>query len=319
MTDARSLVDRRAAADQQQFLKVASAEEALQRFAAALRPQPLGVERVALARALNRVLAEGIQAPVDVPAFDRATVDGFALRSEDSVGAREDAPRVLDLTEEVLTPGVVPAVTVAAGRASVIATGGMLPRGADAVVMVEDTELVEEGGHSAVKVRRALPPGASISFAGSDIARGETLLRAGQLLTSREIGLLASVGVAEVPVFRRPRVAVISTGNELTPPGQPLPVGAAVRGGGRPTRSAPARGTDHAGHTQRPAIAAPDRAELPVQCLALHQQGLRPARRAAGRRGGTHRGMGYRSGHCSGAARADLRRVPAARPTLAVG
>jgi len=225
MTDARSLAERRAGAEQQQFLKVASAEEALQRFANALQPRPLGVERVTLARALNRVLAEHLQSPVDVPAFDRANVDGFALRAEDSVGAREDAPRLLALTEEVLTPGVVPAVTVTAGRASVIATGGMLPRGADAVVMVEDTELLEEPGQSAVKLRRALPPGAFISFAGSDIARGETILRAGQLLTSREIGLLAAVGLAEIPVHRRPRIAVISTGNELTQPGQPLPVG----------------------------------------------------------------------------------------------
>src|SRR6185369_4893990 len=100
MTDARSLADRRAGADQQQFLKVASAEEALKRFADALQPRPLGVERVGLALALNRVIAENIASPVDVPAFDRANVDGFALRAADSVGAREDAPRVLALTDE---------------------------------------------------------------------------------------------------------------------------------------------------------------------------------------------------------------------------
>lgn len=225
MTDARSLAERRAAADQQQFLKVASADEALQRFADALQPQPLGVERVALARALNRIVADDIQSPVDVPAFDRSNVDGFALRAEDSIGAREDAPRLLRLNDEVLTPGQVPQQAVAAGRATVIATGGMVPRGADAVVMVEDTELLEENGVQSISLRRALAPGAMIAFAGSDVARGETVLRRGQLLTSREIGLLAAVGLAEVPVFRRPRVAVISTGDELTPPGQPLPVG----------------------------------------------------------------------------------------------
>lgn len=226
MTDARSLTARRAAADQQQFLKVASADEALQRFADALQPAPLGVERVPLARALNRVLAAGVASPVDVPAFDRANMDGFAVRAADSAGAREDAPRVLALTAEVLTPGIVPAVAVAAGHASTIATGGMVPRGADAVVMVEDTELLEdEAGSMSVALRRALAPGTAITFAGADIARGETILRAGQLLTSREIGLLAAVGLAEVEVFRKPRIAVISTGDELTQPGQPLPVG----------------------------------------------------------------------------------------------
>jgi len=221
MVDAKSLMARRTAASQSQFLNVTSAEEALQRFRAALQPAPLGVERVPLAQALGRVVAENIESPVDVPGFDRANVDGFALRAQDTVGAREDAPRLLLLTDEVLTPGQAPAVTVTEGHATVIATGGMVPRGADAVVLVENTELVEQEGLQAVQIGKAVPAGSFITFAGTDIGRGETVLRAGQLLTSREIGLLAAVSLADVPVYRRPRVAVISTGDELVQPGEP--------------------------------------------------------------------------------------------------
>ena len=221
MVDASSLMARRTAASQRQFLNVATAEEAMQRFREALQPQPLGVGYVTLAQALGRVVAHDIDSPVDVPGFDRANVDGFALRAQDTVGAREDAPRLLQLTDEVLTPGRAPAVTVSAGQATLIATGGMLPRGADAVVLVEHTELVERDGRQLVQVSRTLPPGSFITFAGTDIGRGETVLHAGQLLTSREIGLLAAVGLAEVAVYRRPRVAVISTGDELVQPGEP--------------------------------------------------------------------------------------------------
>jgi putative molybdopterin biosynthesis protein len=221
MVDANTLMARRTAASQSQFLNVTTAEEALQRFRAALQPVPLGIERVPLAQALGRVVAENIESPVDVPGFDRANVDGFALRAQDTVGAREDAPRLLQLTDEVLTPGHAPAVTVTEGHATVIATGGMVPRGADAVVLVENTELVEQEGLQAVQVSKAVPAGSFITFAGTDIGRGETVLRAGQLLTSREIGLLAAVSLADVPVYRRPRVAVISTGDELVQPGDP--------------------------------------------------------------------------------------------------
>ena len=140
MSDAESLKARRAASRQRQFLDVVTAEEASRRFREALDPAPLGIERMPLDRALNRVLAADVAAQVDVPGFDRANVDGFAVRAEDTVGAREDSPRILRLTDEVLTPGVVPQLPVGPGQASLIATGGMVPRGSDAVVMVEDTE-----------------------------------------------------------------------------------------------------------------------------------------------------------------------------------
>ncbi len=102
----------------------------------------------------------------------------------------------------------------------------MIPRGADAVVMIEQTEAVEVAGEPAIAVRRTLAPGANISFAGSDITQGETVLWSGQALTARELGVLAALGVNEVSVFRRPRVAIISTGDEIVAPGQPLPMGA---------------------------------------------------------------------------------------------
>lgn len=224
--DAKTLLTRRLAATQAQFLDVVCAEEALARFRAALDPKPMEAESVCLDRALGRVLAESLESPIDVPGFDRANVDGFALRAADTRGAREDAPRLLRLTDEVLTPGRVPRLWVGEGEATVIATGGMVPRGADAVVLVEHTEIREGDGEPRVAISRPVAPGGFITFAGTDIGRGETVLRAGQVLGSREIGLLAAIGLAEVPVVRRPRVAVLSTGDELLAPGQaPRPGG----------------------------------------------------------------------------------------------
>jgi putative molybdopterin biosynthesis protein len=215
----------RRAARQQQFLEVVDRDEAEARFRRHLTLAPLGRETVALAGALGRVLAEDVIAGVDVPAFDRSSVDGFALRAADVAGASDESPRVLRLNTEILKPGVEPRVAVEPGTATIIATGGMLPRGADAIVMVEYTDARDEDGALLVDVRRPVAPGDSVAAAGSDIARGETVLRAGQVLSSREIGSLAAVGLAEVAVWRRPRVAIFSTGDEVVAPGQPLPPG----------------------------------------------------------------------------------------------
>lgn len=215
----------RRAARQEQFLEVIPAEEAMRRFRAALDLSPLPAERVALAQALGRVVAETIAAVADAPPFDRASVDGFAIRAADSAGATEAAPRRLRLNAEVLACGVAPAIEVGPGTATAISTGGVIPRGADAVVMIEQTDLAEGPEGPQVLLARAAAPGQFIAHAGSDIARGETVLRAGTLVTSREIGMLAAAGLGEVPVVRRPRVAVISTGDELHPPGTKLPPG----------------------------------------------------------------------------------------------
>jgi putative molybdopterin biosynthesis protein len=205
--------------DQDQFLTTLSREDALARFEAALFPRTVPSEMRSLADALGCALAQDVMAPVDVPPFDRANVDGFAVRSADLASVSETAPVRLTLTGEVIACGVAPVKPVLSGTATSIATGGPVPRGADAVVMVEHTQPV---GHRAIEVRRAASPGQHVSYAGSDIARGEALLRAGSMIGSREIGILAACGIAQVPVARRPRVAVLSTGDELVQPGQPL-------------------------------------------------------------------------------------------------
>lgn len=221
--DAGLLARVRASARQEQFLDVVSPAEARQRFEDAIDLSPLPSETVGLARALGRVLATDVAAGTDVPAFDRSGVDGFAVRAADTTGANDRAPRRLLLNVEVIACGHPPALEVLAGTATTIATGGAIPRGADAVVMIEHTELIETPEGPAVEVRRAVAPGQFVSFAGSDMARGEAVLRRGQRITSREIGILAACGIAEIPVVQRPRVAVLSTGDELAPPGEPLP------------------------------------------------------------------------------------------------
>ena len=215
----------RAAARQEQFLEVVSAEDAKARFEKHLDLSPLSAETVPLGKALGRVLAHDVAAPIDVPPFDRSNVDGFALRAADTTGAAAGAPNRLTLNAEIIACGHAPKLAVGGGTATAIATGGMIPRGADAVVMIEQTELIDAAA-PAIDLRRAVSPGMFVSYAGSDIARGETLLRRGAMISSREIGMLAACGLAEVDVVRRPKIAVLSTGDELVKLGVPLRPGA---------------------------------------------------------------------------------------------
>jgi molybdenum cofactor synthesis domain-containing protein len=205
--------------DQDQFLTILSREDAVARFEAALFPRPLSGEPRPLADALGCALAEDIVAPIDVPPFDRSNVDGFAVRSADLASAAEATPVRLMLNDEVIACGTAPTRPVLLATATSIATGGPVPRGADAIVMVEHTQPV---GSRAIEIRRAASPGQYVAYAGSDIARGEALLRAGTVIGSREIGMLAACGIAQVMVARRTRVAVISTGDELVQPGEAL-------------------------------------------------------------------------------------------------
>lgn len=227
--------------DQDQFLNVIDRDEAEVRFRAALSLRPLGTEEVPLTEALGRVLADDVIARVDVPSFDRSNYDGFAVRAADTFGAGELAPRIVRLRPESLDAGTAATISLADGEAVSIATGGMVPRGADAIVMVEHAEVSSgdaqdspltltlspdagERGPDQAKliIRRAVAPGFGITFAGTDIARGETVLRVGTLLTSRETGVLAAIGADRVTVWRQPQVAIISTGNEIIAPGRPM-------------------------------------------------------------------------------------------------
>jgi molybdopterin molybdotransferase/putative molybdopterin biosynthesis protein len=204
--------------DQEQFLQVLDRDEAERRFRAAIDLSPRGIEQIALDAALGRVLAADVKSPVDVPSFDRSNVDGYAVIAEDTFGASEEVPRLVDLAEEVIHTAVVPTTVVRRGTAVSIATGGMMPRGADAVVMVEHADV--DGRQ--IRIGRAVTAGSGVSFAGTDITAGETVLRRGQILTSRDTGVLAAIGVATVDVWRKPVVAILSTGDEIIPPGQPM-------------------------------------------------------------------------------------------------
>lgn len=215
----------RSALRQQQFLEVVTRDEARWRFESHIHLAPLGAEDVSLEQALGRTLANTVHSPGDVPGFDRANVDGFAVQATDTHGAMEHAPVKLRLNEEILVPGQAPRGEVRSGTATAVATGAMLPRAADAVLMVEHTEL-GSGADAALEVRHPVAAGQFIGFAGSDISMGEVVLRTGQLLGSREMGVLAAIGCAQVSVFRRPRVAIISTGDELITPGSPSKPGA---------------------------------------------------------------------------------------------
>ncbi len=195
-------------------LRPVSASLARQLLHEALAAIEVGRETVGLEAAAGRVLAEPLVAPEDLPAFPRAAMDGYAVRAEDIVGAATHIPVPLAVVGEVAMGASWPGV-LAAGQAVAIPTGGQMPAGADAVVMIEHTTR-EEDGH--VAVRCYADPGRHVVGRGEDIRRGAVVLPAGRRLGPPEVGALAAFGLVDVRVVRRPRVAVLSTGNELCPP-----------------------------------------------------------------------------------------------------
>jgi len=201
--------------DRREFRDLAPPEEAREVLdQLAVDPEP---ETVPLEDARDRVLAERVDAALDVPGFDRASVDGYAVRAADTFGADEADPVTLPLAGEVHA-GEEPDVTVEEGTLVEISTGAVMPEGADAVVMVEQTtEIGDE-----IEVRTAVAPGDHVMLAGADIAAGARALGPGTRITPREIGLLSALGVDEVPVRGRPTVGIVSTGDELVRPGPML-------------------------------------------------------------------------------------------------
>jgi molybdopterin molybdotransferase len=178
------------------------------------------VETVPLAGARGRVLARDVMAPADVPPFARAAMDGYAVRAADTVGATRQAPALLQQIETIYT-GQMPLQAVAAGLCSEVATGAPMPDGADAVVMVEDTS----ADGDAVRCFVTAVAGQNIGRQGQDIRQGALVLAAGTVLTASRVGAIAALGRTDVPVYTRPRVAILSTGNEVVAPGEPLAPG----------------------------------------------------------------------------------------------
>ena len=164
--------------------------------------------------ALDRVLGEDIVSPEDLPAYPRSAMDGFAVRARDTFGASEGQPAYFEVTGEV-PMGTSPKATIATGEAARAFTGGMLAQGADAVVMVENTQVVDDG---TIEVVRPVAPGENVIQVGEDIRVGDLVLERGHILRPQDVGALLALGITQVKVARRPRVAIVSTGDELVGP-----------------------------------------------------------------------------------------------------
>ncbi|MDI6690630.1 MAG: molybdopterin-binding protein [Candidatus Bathyarchaeota archaeon] len=202
------------------FRKLLTLEEAKKVIHENFKPKPLGVEEIPILEAWNRVLAEDITAKIDIPPFNRSTVDGYAVKAEDAFGAEENKPIKLKVCGAV-NVGEPPKIIVKKGTAAEIVTGAPIPEGADAVLMLEHTE--RKGDE--LYVYNAVAKNENVMKSGADIRKDETVLKAGHLLGSREIGVLASIGIAKAKVYTIPKVAVLSTGNEVTEPGEKLSPG----------------------------------------------------------------------------------------------
>ena len=176
------------------------------------------VEQVSLRDAAGRVAAAAACAAADVPPFDRAAMDGYAVVAEDTFGAGRYEPKVLRCVEKVFT-GQMPSRKLARGECTEIATGAPMPDGADAVVMVEETE---KAGGDQIRIFTPVYPRQHIGRRAADIVAGQQVLQDGDLLNPSRIGALAATGVLDVTVYARPRIAILSTGNEIVEPGRPL-------------------------------------------------------------------------------------------------
>jgi molybdenum cofactor synthesis domain-containing protein len=186
----------------------------------------IGTEYASLAEATDRILADCIRCPIDIPPFQRSTVDGFAVLSSDTKKATRDHHHHHDATLNVIGEigaGKISRTRISSGKAVAIATGAKIPRGADSVIMIEDV-IVEEGNNKGKKIRisRRIDRGSNITPRGNDLRKGQILFKKGTWLTAADIGLIASVGISRILVYKKVKVAVLSTGNELAEPGSKL-------------------------------------------------------------------------------------------------
>lgn len=192
------------------FFKVKTSEEVLEILQGF---DPVGTETIFTGDALGRVLSEEIVSEEDLPGFPRSTMDGYAVRARDTFGASENLPVLLELTGEVLM-GQVPDGTITSGKTMKISTGGMIPDGADAVVMLEYCNFLDE---KTIEVNRTVSPLENVIRPGDDLKKGTVVLEKGAVLRPQDIGILAGLGIQNILVYKRPRVAIVSTGDEVIP------------------------------------------------------------------------------------------------------
>ena len=202
------------------FTSTISLDEARRRLNAAVTPIAR-TERVSLPAAAGRVAAADVRSPNDVPSFSRSAMDGYAVVAADTGGASRATPARLAIVERIYT-GQLPKTPIARGTCAEIATGAALPAGADAVIMVEETS---RDGDDAVRMFAAVVSGQNVGRRGADISAGAIVVRSGDLLNPGRVGALAAIGLTDVEVYERPRVAILSTGNEVIEPGRPLEPG----------------------------------------------------------------------------------------------
>ena len=195
------------------MLKVVAVETALEIIKENFSDTPLSTETVSLINSLGRVLSEDIVSKENIPAFDRSTVDGYALKASDTYGSGESIPSQLDIVGEILM-GEKAESEIKDGECIKISTGGMLPEGADSVVMVENTD---NSFGDICLVYKSVSPYENVNRKGDDIKDGSLVFSKGRSISSREIGVLAALGISEVNVYRKPRIGIISTGDEIVP------------------------------------------------------------------------------------------------------
>ena len=193
------------------FFNVVSVEEARNEMEKVFENFKLDIEKVFLLESHNRILAENVVSDINVPEFNRSTVDGYAIKSKDSHGASSSIPSVFNIIGEVKMGEVSP-YNINAGETVYVPTGGMIPDGADAMVMIEDTEKLDK---STLMVYRAISHNENIILKGQDIKIGEIALNKGRILTPEAIGVLAALGKSQVKVYKKPRFYIISTGDEI--------------------------------------------------------------------------------------------------------
>ena len=206
------------------FTEPVRVDEALHKYLKAIRTDSLRNETIPVAESLGRVLAEDVVSGIDVPHFDRSAVDGYAVRSHDTFGSSPTNPIVLDMVGSIGI-GQVPDIDLGKLQAIGIATGAPLPKGSDAVVMLEYTERIGEGK---IEIYRPATPWSNVSKRGEDVKKGEKVLGKGTVLQPQDLGMLVAVGINQVNVVQKPRIAILSTGNELVESQSELVLGKVV-------------------------------------------------------------------------------------------